>query len=162
MSIDTDLIELGLTRTCHHGRPVLEKTGEMYTVYCRKPVINFGDLCPKHSGDEDIARQDRLAKKRVAIMQREVLENEVLPKATARIMAILADEDSKDSDVIKIWTSVMDRVGLGSVQGLVLEGDLKIDAPLDILRRMLTPPPSDFREVLEAEVVEVHEIEGAR
>jgi hypothetical protein len=74
-------------------------------------------------------------------------------------MRILRDADSKDSDIIKIWQTTMDRVGLAAVSGLIVEGNVTVDAPMDILRRMLsqnTPLVDDPEDVdtLDGEIIE--------
>lgn len=83
------------------------------------------------------------------------MEDVILPKASERIVQILDNDEAKDQDVIKIWQTTMDRIGLAAVQGLMVEGTLNVEAPMDILRRMLTPAPAlELDDVVDAVVVD--------
>jgi hypothetical protein len=148
MSIDEDLQELGLSKTCGH-LVVTQINGQLFKDPCDTPVVEYGGKCTKHGGLELVKQQKALHQKTV-LAQRQKLEEEVLPKATQRILDILNNEEAKDADVINIWKTVMDRIGLAAVQGVVVEGNIQIEAPLDILRRMLAGQP----EIVDAEIVE--------
>lgn len=149
-----DLVELGLVKTCSHFQVMQETSGETYKVYCQRPVLAYGGSCSRHSADLELVKQANLERKKTVLVEKQRLEEEILPKATQRILDILNNEDAKDADVIKIWQTTMDRIGLAAVQGLVIEGDIKVEAPLDILRRMLTLPTPELEEIHDAEVVE--------
>lgn len=155
-----DLVDLGLTKTCSHFTVTQEVTGETYKVYCSRPVRAFGGACSRHDDAHELVKQANLERKKTVLVEKQRLEEEILPKATQRILDILTrcDPDTgellaKDADIIKIWQTTMDRIGLAAVQGLVIEGDIKVEAPLDILRRMLTAPAPDLEEIVDAEVV---------
>lgn len=155
MIISNDLIELGLAKACNHFTVEQEPTGETYKVFCRRPTREFGGQCSRHSEEAELVKQAKLEKKSIVMQQKKRLEEEVLPKATERVMGILDNEDAKDADVIKVWQTTMDRIGLAAVQGVMVDGEIRVDAPLDILRRMLTPARTlDELEVIDAEVVE--------
>lgn len=153
-SMDDTMIELGLAKTCGHMEMVQESNGQVFREFCGKPVAEFGGFCAPHGGNALIKQRREIAKEKVVLAQKRHLEEEVLPKATKRVMAILENPDSKDADVIKVWQTTMDRIGLGAVTGILLDGDIKIDAPLDILRRMLTANMGTAEEIVEGEVVE--------
>lgn len=148
-----DLIDLGLAKTCSHFQVMQEVTGETYKTYCPRPVLEFGGFCSRHSEAHELVKQANLERKKTVLVEKQRLEEEILPKATQRILDILNNEEAKDADVIKIWQTTMDRIGLAAVQGLVVEGEIKVEAPLDILRRMLTSPLPEIEEIHEAEVV---------
>lgn len=154
------LIDLGLAKTCSHFTVTQERSGEAYKEYCTNPVAEFGGFCSKHDPAAELVRRAKLDSKAAVMEQKRKLEDVILPKATQRIEAILEDVDeetglprAKDADVIKIWQTTMDRVGLAAVQGIVVEGEIKVEAPLDILRRMLTAAPVSLEEITDAEVV---------
>lgn len=155
---NADLIELGLTKTCSYVE-VSQHGGQIFRDFCGTPTLVYGGKCSKHSQDLEFARQAKAEVAKNAAIHRAMLEDEVLPLAHQRVMRILNDPDAKDADVIKIWQTTMDRVGLAAVSGLVVEGNVTVDAPLDILRRMLSANPSveknaDDMDVEEAEIVE--------
>lgn len=147
MSIDDDMKEIGLGQTCGHLVPT-QVAGQIFRDPCPTPVIEPGMRCMKHGGGE-IVKQEKAALERTVIAQRKRLEEEVLPKATERILAILNNEEAKDADIINVWKTVMDRIGLASVQGIVVEGAIQVEAPLDVLRKML-----QGETVVDGEVVE--------
>jgi hypothetical protein len=138
--------DIGLGQTCGVLVPT-QVAGQIFRDPCPTPVIREGMPCMKHGGAE-IVKQEKADLDRTVIAQRKKLEEEVLPKATKRILDILNNEEAKDADVINIWKTVMDRIGLASVQGIVVEGAIQIEAPLDTLRKMLQG------EVVDGEVVE--------
>lgn len=146
MSIDDDMEAIGLGQTCGEIVPV-QVAGQIFREPCTTPVISAGMKCMKHGGME-LVKQEKAELERVVIAQRKRLEEEVLPKATKRILDILNDEEAKDADVVNIWKTVMDRVGLASVQGLVVEGAIHVEAPLDILRSMLRGEPMEVTDAV--------------
>src|SRR3954454_16820526 len=146
MSIDDDMEAIGLGQTCGEIVPV-QVAGQIFREPCEVPVISPGMKCMKHGGME-LIKQEKAELERVVIAQRKRLEEEVLPKATKRILDILNDEEAKDADVVNIWKTVMDRVGLASVQGLVVEGAIQVEAPLDILRSMPRGEPMDITDAV--------------
>lgn len=148
-----DLMELGLTKTCSHFTVEQEPSGETYKVFCRRPTLEFGGVCARHDPRAELIRQGKLESRKVVMEQKRKLEEEVLPKATERIEGILQNEEAKDADVIKIWQTTMDRVGLAATQHVQVEGEIKVEAPLDILRRMLTAPTVMLEEITDAEIV---------
>lgn len=145
-----ELIALGLVKKCCHIN-VSQMSGQIYRDYCGTPTLAYGGMCSKHSPDTDMVKQARTAVQKTALVQRQRILEEVLPKATERMLKILDDDESKDADVIRIWMTSLDRVGLGTVSGLVVEGEIKVEAPLDILRAMLRGQSPD---VIEGEIVE--------
>lgn len=154
MSVTSDMIELGLTKLCAHFQVESEPSGETYKVFCRRPTTEIGGYCNRHSEERALVDQAKTVKKAAALVEKARLEEEILPKASKRIESILDNEDAKDADVIKIWQTTMDRIGLAAVQGIVVDGEVRVDAPMDILRRMLTPPPAmELDDVVEAEIV---------
>jgi hypothetical protein len=146
VSIDKDMEELGL-QTCSEIVPV-QINGVIYREPCTVPVLSGVDRCTKHGGAE-LVKQEKIALERTVLAQRKRLEEDVLPKATERILSILNDEEAKDADVINVWKAVMDRVGLAAVQGLVVEGSIHVEAPLDALRRIL-----EGQSVVDGEIIE--------
>lgn len=132
MSVNEDMQDIGL---CGH-LVATQVNGQIFRDPCPTPVIVPGTQCTKHGGLEQV-KQEKAALERTVLAQRKRLEEEVLPKATERVLAILNDEEAKDADVVNIWKTVMDRIGLASVQGILVEGSVQIEAPLDILRKML-------------------------
>jgi hypothetical protein len=148
-----DLVDLGLAKTCSHFQVVQEPSGETYKTYCPRPVLEFGGFCSRHDEAHELVKQANLERKKTVLVEKQRLEEEILPKATQRILDILNNEEAKDADVIKIWQTTMDRIGLAAVQGLVVEGEIKVEAPLDILRRMLTAPVPEVEEIHDAEIV---------
>jgi len=155
MGNDTALIELGLAKACDHV-VVSEIRGKIFKDFCGAETIVFGGKCSKHDNTAELIKQEKLAKERTVVQQRRIIEDELFPKITERIRQIVEDPDSRNADIIKIWMTAMDRIGLAAVQGLVVEGNVHVDAPLDILRAMLRPVEPD---VLEAELVEPGAIE---
>ena len=131
-----------------------EPTGETYKVYCKRPVAAFGGSCSRHSAEMEIVKQAKLERRAAVMVEKQRLEEEILPKATERVMGILDNDEAKDADVIKIWQTTMDRIGLAAVQGIVVEGEIKVDAPIEILRRMLQTAPQAIEDVVEGELVE--------
>lgn len=150
-----DLIDLGLAKTCAHFTVESEPTGEAYKVYCPRPVREFGGSCSRHSAERALVDQARVERKAAAVLEKKHMEDVILPKASERIVQILDNDEAKDQDVIKIWQTTMDRIGLAAVQGLMVEGTLNVEAPMDILRRMLTPAPAlELDDVVDAVVVD--------
>lgn len=149
MGTQAELIELGLVKQCGHVI-VSEMRGQMFKDYCGAETIVFGGLCSRHDNTRELVQQEKAARERTVMVQRRYIEDELFPKLTTRIMEIIQDEEAKDADIIKIWQTTMDRIGLAAVQGLVVEGNVKVDAPLDILRAMLAVQEP---EVLDAEVI---------
>lgn len=154
-SIGDDLIALGLTKTCGHLSISQERNGQIFKDYCGKPVAEMGGFCPVHGGTALIKQKTALAQQRTVMAQKQKLEEDILPLATKRVLAILNDEYAKPEVIVKIWQTTMDRIGLGAVTGIVLDADIKVDAPLDILRRMLTANMGAIEpDVEDAEVVD--------
>lgn len=149
-----ELISLGLVKSCSAIVTVQER-GHMLKEFCASPTLEIGGLCSKHSPDAELTKQAEVAAKKGIALQRVKLEEEILPLATKRMMEILRNPDSRDADVIKIWQTTMDRIGLAAVSGIMLEGEIKVDAPIDILRRMLATPLPALEEFVDAEVVEL-------
>lgn len=151
MGMHAELIELGLVKQCSHVI-VSEMRGQLFRDFCGAKTISYGGLCSKHDGTKDLVAQNRAASERTVMTQRRHIEDDLFPKLTKRIEEIIRNEEAKDADIIKIWQTTMDRIGLAAVQGLVIEGNLKVDAPLDILRAMLRPATDP--DVVDAEVIE--------
>lgn len=156
MGTQNDLIELGLVKQCPHI-VVTEIRGQLIREPCGAETIQFGGLCSRHDNTAELVRQERNAKERTVLRQRRYIEETLFPKLTERIEAIIDNDEAKDADVIKIWQTTMDRIGLAAVQGLVVEGTVKADAPLDILKAMLRPSSTaeidDEEDIVDAEVV---------
>lgn len=150
MGTQAEMIELGLVKKCGHV-VVSEMRGQLFKDFCGAKTLTFGGLCSRHDDTKELVAQDKAAHERTIMVQRRYIEDVLFPQLTERIEAIIKDEEAKDADVIKIWQTTMDRIGLAAVQGIVLEGNLKIEAPLDILRGMLRPATDD--DIIEAEVI---------
>lgn len=155
MGTQAELIELGLVKRCGHVI-VSEMRGQLFRDFCGAKTLEYGGKCFKHDENHDLVKQERVAKERTVLAQRKYIEDELFPKLTKRIEEIIDNAEAKDADVIKIWQTTMDRIGLAAVQGLVIEGSMKVDAPLDILRAMLRPTMSidGLDDIVDAEVVE--------
>lgn len=118
--------------------------------YCGQPQVDRSPLCRYHGGLDLVAVED------VAGLRKQMTEA-ILPVAIARLLDIVDNPDSVDADVIRAAFGIMDRVGLGPVQGLVIDGNVNVQAPLDALQGMLSqvaarmvPTP----EIVDAEIVE--------
>lgn len=149
MGVQSDLIELGLVKKCGHV-VVSEMRGQLFRDFCGAKTLTFGGFCSRHDETKELVQQEKAARERTIMTQRRYIEDNLFPRLTERIEAILDSEEAKDADIIKIWQTTMDRIGLAAVQGIVIEGNVKVDAPLDILRGMLA---SQEPEVLDAEIV---------
>lgn len=147
----SESIELGLVKRCGHVI-MSEMRGQIIKDFCGAETIAFGGKCFKHDTTRDLVLQEKVAREKTVLVQRRYIEDELFPKLTKRIEDIINNEEAKDADVIKIWQTTMDRIGLAAVQGLVIEGNVKVDAPLDILRAMLQPvtAPAD---IVDGEIV---------
>jgi hypothetical protein len=152
MVMQAEMIELGLVKACSHVI-VSETAGRIFRDFCGAETIAFGGKCSKHDNTADLVKQEKAARERTVMIQRRYIEDELFPKLTKRIEEIIGSEEAKDADIIKIWQTTMDRIGLAAVQGLVVEGNVKVDAPLDILRAMLQPT-TDLDDVVDGEIVE--------
>lgn len=139
LSVSDDMYELGLVALCSGW---IGKEGKRRR--CGVETIGPGVYCTAHGGDQ-------LALMRSITKQRKILEDVLLPQATSRIMEILADPEAKDTDVVRIWSTVMDRVGLAATQNIALQAEVSVAAPLEILRSMLMPAPA--MDAIEGEVV---------
>lgn len=149
VSIREDMEDIGLGNIC--GEIVATQvSGQIFREPCTTPVVSPGGRCTRHGGLE-LVKQEKAELERTVIAQRKKIEEELLPKATARILEILNNEEAKDADVINVWKTIMDRIGLAAVQGIVVEGSVQIEAPLDILRKMLQGETPD---IVEGHVVE--------
>jgi hypothetical protein len=153
MGKQDELIDLGLAKQCSHVL-VSEMRGQIFKDFCGSPTLEFGGKCYKHDTAKDLVQQERVAHERTILAQKRYIEDILFPRLTKRIEEIINSDESKDADVIKIWQTTMDRIGLAAVQGLIIEGNMKVDAPLDILRAMLQPVTDMDPEVLEAELIE--------
>lgn len=152
MGTQAELIELGLVKQC--GQVIVsEMRGQMFKDFCGAETITFGGLCSRHDNTRELVQQEKAARERTIMTQRRYIEDELFPRLTKRIEEIIDSEEAKDADIIKIWQTTMDRIGLAAVQGLVIEGNVKVDAPLDILRAMLRSSADPEPEVIEAEIV---------
>lgn len=152
--MSSELIELGLTNLCCHFTVEQEPTGETYKVFCRRPTRTLGGQCSRHSAEAELVKQAKIEKQAVVLQQKALLEEKLLPKATDRVMDILDNDEAKDADVIKIWQTTMDRVGLAATQSLEVTGEVKVTTSLEILRGMLTPPATvEDLEITDGEVV---------
>lgn len=152
MSPQTDLIELGLVKECNHV-VISNYRGEVFKDFCGAETIRIGGMCSRHDNSAELIKQEKIEREKTVLAQRRIIEDELFPKLTKRIMEIVDNEDARNADVIKIWMTTMDRIGLAAVQGLMIEGTMHIDAPVDILRAMLRPVTDE--PVLDAEVVEL-------
>lgn len=151
MGTQAELIELGLVKKCGHIL-VGEMRGQLFKDYCAAPTLEFGGLCSKHDVTKDLVAQDKAARERTIITQRKYIEDELFPKLTKRIEKIINNNEAKDADVIKIWQTTMDRIGLAAVQGIVVEGNVTVTPPLEILRSMLRPTADP--DIVDAEVLD--------
>lgn len=152
--MSSELIELGLTKECPHFTVEQEPTGETYKIYCKRPVREFGGFCSRHSAEAELVKQAKIAKQATVLVEKAKMEEEILPKASQRVMDILDNDEAKDADVIKIWQTTMDRVGLAATQSLEVTGEVKVTTSLEILRGMLTPPTAaEELDIVDAEVV---------
>lgn len=153
MGIQNELIELGLVKRCGHI-VMSEMRGQMIKDFCGAETLEFGGRCYKHDTTKDLILQAKVAQEKTVMVQRRYIEDVLFPRLTKRIEEIINNEEAKDADVIKIWQTTMDRIGLAAVQGLVIEGNVKIDAPLDILRAMLQPTvvPGDA-DIVDGEII---------
>lgn len=136
MAIPDEMYELGLVPNCSGWIGKENKRRR-----CGIQVAAIGLNCNAHGGSVMLQQNS-------VLRVRKRLEDEILPQVTAKILRILNDEDTRDENIIKIWQTTMDRVGLAAASALTLEGNITMDAPLDILRRMLAD------NVVDGEVVE--------
>ena len=155
MGLNDTLMEMGLVKACSEIT-ITEHEGTIFRDYCGTPTLFYGGKCSKHSESLELARQAKAEVAKNAAIHRALLEDEILPKAHKRVMDILNNEDSKDADIIKIWQTTMDRVGLAAVTGLIVEGNVTVDAPLDILRRMLSQnqPTLEDMDTVDGEILD--------
>lgn len=151
MGTQAEMIELGLVKRCSQVI-VSEMRGQLFRDFCGAKTLTYGGLCAKHDNTKDLVKQEKAASERTVVAQRRYIEDTLFPELTKRIEEIINNEEAKDADIIKIWQTTMDRIGLAAVQGIVLEGNIKVDAPLDILRSMLRPSSSD--DIVDAEVLD--------
>lgn len=152
ITVADDMFELGLVALCPAwiGREAKRRR-------CGLEVVSPGAFCTGHGGDQ-------LSVQRTVVRQRKYLEDELLPIATQRILGILTDTDedgnytAKDTDVVRIWSTIMDRVGLAAMQNVNLQSEVSVAAPLEILRSMLMGQRAieseSPGEVVDGEVVE--------
>lgn len=126
ITVPDDMYELGLVPLC----PGWIGRSENKRRRCGLETIGNGVYCAAHGGDQ-------LGMLRTVQKQRKILEEELLPKATERILRILVNPEAKDSDVIRVWATIMDRVGLAAMQSLTVEVGVQSVAPIDMLRELL-------------------------
>lgn len=145
LTVSDEMYELGLVALCSGW---IGREGKRRR--CGLESAKVGANCKAHGGDQ-------LAAQRMVQKQRQIIEDSLLPMATARVLEILADPEAKDVDVIRIWSTIMDRVGLAAMQNISLQADVQVTAPLDILRAMLSNPVQQAIEdgsVVDGEIVE--------
>jgi hypothetical protein len=118
---------------------------EDYDRFCRQGRVPGTEFCAIHGGAA-------IVESRGAAQLRDVITQTILPVAVERMRAIILDPDEKTENIIKAFVALADRGGLAAVQGVMLEGNITVEAPLDVLRRMLEPSSSP--EILEGEIVE--------
>lgn len=143
--VHDDLYELGLVPLCAGW---IGREGKRRR--CGVETIGPGVFCGAHGGDQ-------LSIMRTVQRQRKLLEDVLLPQATRRVLEILGDDEAKDTDVVRIWSTIMDRVGLAAMQNINLQGEVAVAAPLEILRSMLMgrEEPRQIEEtVVEGEIIE--------
>lgn len=99
--------------------------------FCRMGRVPNTDVCVIHGGAH-------LIEARAVGVLRQHIADTILPIAVERMKGILLDPDTKDENLIRASVAIMDRSGLGPVQGVVLSGEVTMAAPLDVLRQMLT------------------------
>lgn len=145
IEVDDDMYELGLVPLCAGW---IGREGKRRR--CGIETVEAGVNCIAHGGDQ-------LVTMRSVNKQRKILEDVLLPQATARVMQIVSDPEAKDTDVIRVWSTIMDRVGLAAMQNVNLQADVNVAAPMEILRAMLMGSPTQAIEgaVVDAEVLEL-------
>lgn len=141
-----ELYELGLVKLCSQPEYI-----DGHRFRCGRPTAEYGGLCGAHGGTALIKQRAVLDREKTSARIRKRLEDEILPVATARVMEALADGETKISDIVRIWATTMDRVGIPAVSGVALDAKLEVSAPLDILRQMLGQVEDS--DVVDGEVV---------
>lgn len=125
MTIATDYTDLGLTPpVCDHWLAKRQR-------YCGQPVVAGEMLCVYHGGG-------RLLLAASVKEFREQISENLLPLAINRLMDILLDEDAMPNDVIRAAFGLMDRVGMGPVQGIQIDGNISVESPLHVIQGLLT------------------------
>lgn len=153
------LVELGLVE---RPRREVEPGGCDYWMveperYCKHSAIAQTGRCVYHGGTQIYASL-------TAQQQRDTMLQVLLPQAMQRLAGVLHDPEAKDEIVVRAVFGVMDRVGLGPVQGLILDANVNHRLPREQLSEMLGAIADrlgggDVAEIVDAEVVESAAIE---
>lgn len=91
---------------------------------------------------------------------RKSMAESIVPVAMQRLLDIILDEEAAYPDVIRAAFGIMDRVGLGPVQGLQIDARVQAEAPLAAIQALLSrvaarlPSEEDEGEVVDAEVLD--------
>jgi hypothetical protein len=143
----TEFEELGLDPpTC---KKLLPKRNRM----CGQDAIGTTERCIYHGG--------RLLDSKQSIVEfRKEMADAIVPVAMQRLWDIIMDEKATHTDVIRAAFGIMDRVGLGPVQGLQIDANVRTEAPLQAIQQLLNrvadrlPPTGEDEEILDAEVLD--------
>lgn len=110
---------------------------------CGQPVVSGEDKCVYHGGGRLLLAAN------VREFREQISEN-IVPVAINRLMDILLDEDAMPNDVIRAAFGLMDRVGMGPVQGIQIEGNLNVQSPLTAIQGLLTAVASRLPQQVES------------
>lgn len=125
MTTAQDFLDLGLEPPiCGHWLAKRER-------HCGQPTFPGETLCVYHGGGRLILAAN------VKEFRDQISEN-IIPVAISRLMDILLDEDAMPNDVIRAAFGLMDRVGMGPVQGIQIDANISTQSPLVAIQGLLT------------------------
>jgi len=141
-----DYVDLGLEPPgCSMWMPKRRKP-------CGQPAIGKTSRCIYHGGRQ-------LATVEGIVDFRTQMAETIVPVAMQRLWDIIMDEEAAYPDVIRAAFGIMDRVGLGPVQGLQIDATVRTEAPLQAIQQLLARvaerlPVQEEPEILDAEIVD--------
>lgn len=122
--------------------------------FCGQDAIGTTERCIYHGG--------RLLHTAGTLTEfRKEMADTIVPVAMQRLWDIIMDEKAAYPDVIRAAFGIMDRVGLGPVQGLQIDANVRTEAPLAAIQQFLNrvadrlpPAAGDDDDIIDAEVLD--------